>query len=56
MDKVTIQLPIKVDRQLKDAFISCCRSQESTASQEVRKFMKEYVKKHSQQDLFLIRK
>lgn len=50
------QLPVKLDRELKDAFISCCRSQESSASQELRKFMRDYVRKHSQQDLFLVQK
>lgn len=58
MDKLSsqTQLPVKLDRELKDAFISCCKSQESSASQELRKFMREYVRKHSQQDLFSLHK
>lgn len=47
-----VQLPIKLDSELKDAFISVCNSQDSTASQEIRKFMKSYIKKHGQHDLF----
>lgn len=50
------QLPVKVDKDLKDAFIKCCKSQDSSASQELRKFMKDYVRKYSQQDLFLVQK
>lgn len=49
-----VQLPIKLDSELKDAFISVCNSQDSTASQEIRKFMKSYIKKHGQQDLFKV--
>ncbi|KQK32673.1 hypothetical protein [Acinetobacter baumannii] len=45
-------LPIRVDQELKEAFISCCKSQDSTASQELRKYMRDYVKRFSQQDLF----
>lgn len=47
-----VQLLIKLDLELKNAFISVCNSQDSTASQEIRKFMKSYIKKHGQQDLF----
>ncbi|EGT92428.1 hypothetical protein AB2R53_18290 [Acinetobacter baumannii] len=45
-------LPIRVDQELKDTFIACCKSQDSTASQELRKFMRQYVKQYAQQDLF----
>jgi len=51
-----VQLPIRLDQNLKDAFLSTCKSQDTTASQELRKFMREYVKKHSQQDLFSTKK
>ena len=50
----TVQLPIKMDAELRDAFISVCKSNDSTASQEIRNFMREYVRKHGQQDLFEI--
>lgn len=52
----TTQLPVRVDHHLKDAFIATCKSQDSTASQELRKFMRDYVKKYGQQDLFVTKK
>lgn len=48
----TVQLPIKMDAELRDAFISVCKSNDSTASQEIRNFMREYIRKHGQQYLF----
>lgn len=47
-----VQYPIRVDKDLKDHFISICKNNESTAAQELRKFMKDYIKKNQQQDLF----
>jgi hypothetical protein len=47
-----VQYPIRVDKDLKDHFISVCKDNESTAAQELRKFMKDYIKKNNQQDLF----
>lgn len=52
----TVQLPIKLDAELKDAFISACKSNDSTASQELRNFMREYIRKNGQQDLFKTKK
>lgn len=51
-----VQLPIKLDSELKDAFISVCNSQDSTASQEIRKFMKDYIRKNNQPDLWSSKK
>lgn len=47
-----VQYPIRVDKTLKDHFISVCKSNDSTAAQELRKFMKDYIKKNNQKDLF----
>lgn len=47
-----VQYPIRVDKLLKDTFISVCKENESTAAQELRKFMKDYIKKNQQQDMF----
>ncbi|MBJ8484814.1 MULTISPECIES: hypothetical protein [Acinetobacter] len=46
------QLPVRVEQDLKENFIAACKSQDSTASQELRKFMREYVKKYNQLELF----
>ena len=47
-----VKYPIRVDETLKNHFISACKSNESTAAQELRKFMKDYIKNNNQQDLF----
>jgi len=47
----TVLLPIKIDEDLKNQFISACNSNESDASKELRKFIKNYVSKN-QPDLF----
>lgn len=47
-----VQYPIQVDKSLKDTFISVCKDNDSTAAQELRKFMREYIQRKGQQDLF----
>lgn len=42
----------KVDEDLLKAFKHACQNQDITASQAVRAFMREYVRKHGQADLF----
>lgn len=42
----------KVDENLLKSFKHACESQDTTASQAVRAFMREYVRKHGQGDLF----
>lgn len=42
----------KVDKHLLDAFKRSCEGQDTTASQAVRAFMRDYVRKHGQGDLF----
>lgn len=49
MDKL---FTAKVDEHLLDAFKGACANQDTTASQAVRAFMREYVRKHGQGDLF----
>ena len=48
----TVQLTIKLDEDLRDSFVSIANSCDSDASKEIRKFMKYFIKKHGQQDLF----
>lgn len=48
----TVQLPIKIDEDLKKAFINACHANDSTASQEIRKFIREYLNKNAQGQLF----
>lgn len=49
------QFLIRVDSNLLELFQSVCKQNDSTASQEVRAFMREYVRKHGQQDLFKVK-
>lgn len=42
----------KVDENLLKAFKHACQNQDTTASQAIRAFMREYVRKHGQADLF----
>ncbi len=42
----------RVDPDLRKAFQKVCQSRDMTASQVFRQFMREYVKKHGQTDLF----
>ena len=42
----------KVESNLLEAFQRVCTSQDITASQAVRAFMRDYVKKHGQAKLF----
>lgn len=51
-----VQYPIRVDKDLKDHFISVCKNNDSTAAQELRKFMKEYIRKNNQPDLWSSKK
>jgi len=43
----------RVDEDLKRAFDLACKNTDLTASQVLRKYMREYAKKHSQADMFL---
>lgn len=47
------QLTIKVPKTLRDAFSKACQQQDTTASREIRAFMREYLKRHGQKDLEL---
>ena len=44
-------LNVRCDRALLEAFNAACSSQDQTASQEVRRFMREYVAQHGQGSL-----
>jgi hypothetical protein len=48
-------LRIRVDQGLREAFLAACHAEDKPASQVLRKFMSEYVRRHrqaAQQDLF----
>lgn len=47
-----IAFTLRIDPDLKNAFIASAKGQDRTASQLIRDYMREYVKKHGQRDLF----
>ena len=47
-------LRVRVEEGLRKAFIEACRLEDQTASQEIRKFMRDYVKAHSNQQQFAL--
>ena len=42
---------IRVNPDLKDAFVECCKNQDSDSSKEMRSFMRSYIAKHGQRSL-----
>lgn len=49
-DKTT--LLIKLDKDLKESFQQVCKIQDTDVSKEIRAFMRDYVRKNGQGDLF----
>lgn len=49
-DKTT--LLIKLDTDLKESFQQVCKIQDTDVSKEIRAFMRDYVRKNGQGDLF----
>lgn len=47
----TVQMVVKVPESLRDAFIKTCQELDTTASRELRDFMRAYVKKNGQRKL-----
>ena len=48
-------LRIRVDQELREEFLAACHAEDKPASQVLREFMREYVRRHrrvAQQDLF----
>jgi len=41
-------LRIRIDRELREAFVTACRAQDKPAAQVLREFMQEYVKSNTE--------
>lgn len=52
MDQDKTTLLIKLDKDLKESFQQVCKMQDTDISKEIRAFMREYVRKNGQADLF----
>jgi len=46
------RLEFRVQKELKEAFLHICERQDRDGAQMLREFMRDYVKKNSQIDLF----
>ena len=47
-----IQFSFACDLELRDAFVECCKEQDTSSSRELRTYMRRYLAKHGQKDLF----
>ena len=47
-----VMLGIRCDRELRDAFIDACTRMDTSASREVRRFMRSYLTKYGQEEMF----
>lgn len=47
-----VMLGVKCDRELRDAFFEACGRMDTTASREVRRFMRSYLAKYGQEEMF----
>jgi hypothetical protein len=45
--KKTAQLAIRIEKAERDAFVTLCEAQDTSAAREIRRFMREYVAAHS---------
>lgn len=46
MNKKDVGLRIRVDRELRDDFVTACQNQDKPAAQILREFMRAYVRQH----------
>lgn len=46
MNKKDVGMRIRLDRELRDEFVSVCQNQDKPAAQIIRDFMRAYVRKH----------
>lgn len=51
-----VLLNFKVEESLKDTFHAVAKSNDQSTSQLLREFMRDYIKKHSQPDLFVTKR
>ena len=52
MDNNKVNLTIQIEKELRDSFKKVCKSQDTDVSKEIRSFIRQYIKKYGQQDLF----
>ena len=47
-----VNLTIQIEKELRDSFKKVCKAKDTDVSKEIRSFMRQYIQKHGQQDLF----
>ena len=52
MDNNKVNLTIQIEKELRDSFKKVCKSPDTDVSKEIRSFIRQYIKKYGQQDLF----
>lgn len=52
MENNKVNLTIQIEKELRDSFKKVCKSQDTDVSKEIRSFIRQYIKKNGQQDLF----
>ena len=48
--KKDAQLVVRVSAEERDAFVELCEDLDTSASREIRRFMREFVEEHEEQD------
>lgn len=51
-DKTDVHFTMNVPKELRDAFLNSTRTNDTSAAQVLRAFMRDYIRKNSQGDLF----
>lgn len=51
--KKEVQIVVKCSEELRMIFVDSCKKQDSNASREIRKFMRDYIKINGQNELEL---
>lgn len=47
-----VMLGVRCDKELRDAFVQACDRMDTSASREVRRFMRSYLAKYGQEEMF----
>ena len=46
-----VNLNLRIPKELRDAFVAVCKSKDTTASRELREYIRKYIARNSQRNL-----